>query len=122
MRPVSTPHYALSWAWSSLSSSGSEDQILARNSIYHVAAAELVAGFPPLAISECAVKTVVVLVTDLPFFEWTEMIPNASYDKSLLDRITDRRKIWRRDGVLPFRRTLDRQKDRGKAAERSGVE
>jgi DNA replication protein DnaC len=35
----------------------------------------------------------VILTTNLPFSEWTQVIPNARLCKALLDRITDRAHI-----------------------------
>jgi hypothetical protein len=37
--------------------------------------------------------TAVILTTNLPFSEWTQVIPNARLCKALLDRITDRAHI-----------------------------
>ena len=44
-------------------------------------------------IAELAEKAAVILTTNLPFSEWTQVIPNARLCKALLDRITDRAHI-----------------------------
>ncbi len=56
-------------------------------------------------------QAALILTTNLPFSEWTQVIPNARLCKALLDRITDRAHI------IPtgtesyrFRRTLERRK------------
>ena len=56
---------------------------------------------------------------NLPFSEWTQVIPNARLCKALLDRITDRAHILETGTEsYRFRRTLDRQKKGAKAAEK----
>lgn len=55
-----------------------------------------------------------ILTTNLPFSEWTQVIPNARLCKAVLDRITDRAHIidTGQESYL-FRRTLEkRQKKR----------
>jgi DNA replication protein DnaC len=57
-------------------------------------------GYMPLAeigaellfqvIAERAEKAAVILTTNLPFSEWTQVIPNPRLCKALVDRITDR--------------------------------
>jgi len=44
-------------------------------------------------IAERAEKAAVILTTNLPFWERTQVIPNAWLCKVLLDRITDRAHI-----------------------------
>src|SRR6185437_11778564 len=60
-------------------------------------------GYVPLAevgaellfqvIAERAEKAAVIVTTNLPFSEWTSVIPNARLCKALLDRITARAHI-----------------------------
>ena len=64
-----------------------------------------------------AEKAAVLLTTNLPFSEWTQVIPNARLCQALLDRLTDRAHIietgtesWR------FRQTVKRQKGGRKTA------
>lgn len=62
-------------------------------------------------IAERAERTAVVLTTNLPFPEWTQVIPNARLCKALLDRITDRAHILETaTESYRFRRTLERHK------------
>jgi DNA replication protein DnaC len=79
-------------------------------------------GYVPLAeagaemlfqvISERAEKAAVILTTNLPFSEWTQVFPNPRLCKALLDRVTDRAHIIETGGEsYRFRRTLEgRQK------------
>ena len=55
--------------------------------------AEVGAEFLFQVVAERAEKAAVVLTTNLPFSEWTQVIPNARLCKALLDRITDRAHI-----------------------------
>ena len=74
-------------------------RVLARWSRYDLIAIDEV-GYVPLAevgaeflfqvVAERAEKAAVILTTNLPFSEWTQVIPNARLCKALLDRITDR--------------------------------
>ena len=53
----------------------------------------------------------VILTTNLPFSEWTQVIPNARLCKALLDRITDRAHIVQTGTEsFRFRRTLGGRK------------
>jgi DNA replication protein DnaC len=62
-------------------------------------------------------KAAVIVTTNLPFSEWTTVIPNAKLCKALIvDRITDRANIIETGTEsYRFRRTLEKRK--GKAAE-----
>ena len=40
-------------------------------------------------IAERAERTAVIVTTNLPFSEWTQVIPNGRLCKALLDHITD---------------------------------
>src|SRR5258706_4008495 len=61
-----------------------------------------------------AERAAVVLTTNLPFSEWTQVIPNARLCKALLDRLTDRAHIIE-TGTESFRsrRTLEQRQRRG---------
>ena len=99
-------------------------RVLARWARYDVLALDEV-GYVPLAeagaellfqvIAERAEKAVLLLTTNLPFSEWTQVFPNARLCKALLDRITDRAHIIETGTEsYRFRRTLTgRQKKRG---------
>jgi hypothetical protein len=64
-------------------------------------------------IAERAEKAAVILTTNLPFSEWTQVIPNARLCKALVDRITDRAHIVETGSEsYRFRRTLDKRKSR----------
>jgi DNA replication protein DnaC len=95
-------------------------RVLARWARYDLIAIDEV-GYVPLAeigaellfqvIAERAEKAAVILTTNLPFSEWTQVIPNARLCKALLDRITDRAHILETGtDSYRFRRTLDQRK------------
>lgn len=95
-------------------------RVLARWSRYDLIAIDEV-GYVPMAdvgaeflfqvIAERAEKTAVILTTNLPFSEWTQVIPNARLCKALIDRITDRAHIIETGTEsFRFRRTLERRK------------
>ena len=98
-------------------------RVLARWSRYDLIAIDEV-GYVPLAevgaeflfqvVAERAEKAAVILTTNLPFSEWTQVIPNARLCKALLDRITDRAHIIETGSEsYRFRRTLEqRQRSR----------
>ena len=53
------------------------------------------------------------ITTNLPFSEWTQVIPNARLCKALIDRITDRASIIETGtDSYRFRRTLEKRKGR----------
>jgi DNA replication protein DnaC len=69
-------------------------------------------GYVPLAElgAERAERAAVLLTTNLPFSEWTQVIPNARLCKALLDRITDRAHIIETGSEsYRFRRTLEQR-------------
>jgi DNA replication protein DnaC len=62
-------------------------------------------------IAERAERTAVIVTTNLPFSEWTQVIPNARLCKALLDRITDRAHIVETGTEsYRFRRTIHKLK------------
>jgi DNA replication protein DnaC len=74
-------------------------------------------GYVPLAeigaellfqvVSDRAEKTALIITTNLPFSEWTQVFTNARLCKALLDRITDRATIIETGSEsFRFRRTL----------------
>ena len=90
--------------------------LIAIDEVGYVPLAEVGAEFLFQVIAERAERTAVVLTTNLPFSEWTQVIPNARLCKALLDRITDRAHILETGTEsYRFRRTLDRQKKGGKS-------
>jgi DNA replication protein DnaC len=85
--------------------------LIAIDEVGYVPLAEVGAEFLFQVIAERAERTAVVLTTNLPFSEWTQVIPNARLCKALLDRITDRAHILETGTEsYRFRRTLERQK------------
>jgi DNA replication protein DnaC len=91
--------------------------LIAIDEVGYVPLAEVGAEFLFQVIAERAERTAVVLTTNLPFSEWTQVIPNARLCKALLDRITDRAHILETGTEsYRFRRTLERQKKGAKAA------
>jgi len=97
-------------------------RVLARWARYDLIALDEV-GYVPLAevgveflfqiIAERAEKAAVILTTNLPFSEWTQVIPNARLCKSLGDRITDRAHIVETSSEsYRFRRAHDKRKSR----------
>ena len=75
--------------------------------------ADLEAEFLFQVIAERAEKATVIITTNLPFSEWTQVIPNARLCKALLDRITDRAHIIE-TGADSFRFRQSVEKGRSK--------
>ena len=82
-------------------------------------------GYVPLAkmavleflfqvIADRAERATLILTTNLPFSEWTQVFPNPRLCKALLDRITDRASTSRPEqDSYRFRRTLEVRKKKG---------
>jgi len=88
--------------------------LIAIDEVGYVPLAEVGAEFLFQVIAERAEKTAVILTTNLPFSEWTQVIPNARLCKALLDRITDRAHIIETGGEsYRFRRTLAQRTRKG---------
>jgi DNA replication protein DnaC len=89
--------------------------LIAIDEVGYVPMADLGAEFLFQVIAERAEKAAVILTTNLPFSEWTQVIPNARLCKALLDRITDRAHIIETGtDSYRFRRTME--KGRSKTA------
>jgi DNA replication protein DnaC len=70
--------------------------------------AELGAEFLFQVISERAERAAVIITTNLPFSEWTQVFTNVRLCKALLDRLTDRAHIIETGtDSYRFRRTLE---------------
>jgi len=81
--------------------------VVAIDEVGYVPLAEVGAEFVFQVIAERAEQGAVLLTTNLPFSEWTQVIPNARLCKALLDRITDRAHIIETGAEsYRFRRTL----------------
>lgn len=86
-------------------------ELIAIDEVGYVPMAELGAEFLFQVIAERAEKAAVILTTNLPFSEWTQVIPNARLCKALLDRITDRAHILETGtDSYRFRRTVEKGK------------
>jgi DNA replication protein DnaC len=85
--------------------------LIAIDEVGYVPLAEIGAEFLFQVIAERAEKAAVILTTNLPFSEWTQVIPNARLCKALLDRITDRAHIIETGAEsYRFRRTIRKGK------------
>jgi DNA replication protein DnaC len=92
--------------------------LIAIDEVGYVPLAEVGAEFLFQVIAERAERTAVIVTTNLPFSEWTQVIPNARLCKALLDRITDRAHILETGTEsYRFRRTLAKGKKGERAAE-----
>jgi len=92
--------------------------LIAIDEVGYVPLAEVGAEFLFQVIAERAERTAVIVTTNLPFSEWTQVIPNARLCKALLDRITDRAHILETGKEsYRFRRSIEKQKKGGKATE-----
>lgn len=90
-------------------------ELIAIDEVGYVPLAELGAEFLFQVIADRAEKAAVMMTTNLPFSEWTQVIPNARLCKALLDRVTDQAHIiGTGTDSYRFRRTLEkRQKKHG---------
>lgn len=81
-------------------------------------------GYVPLAelgtellfqvVSDRAERAAIILTTNLPFSEWTQVFTNARLCKALLDRLTDRAHIIETGAEsFRFRRTLENRRANG---------
>jgi DNA replication protein DnaC len=85
--------------------------LIALDEVGYVPLAEVGAEFLFQVIAERAEKTAVIVTTNLPFSEWTQVVPNPRLCKALLDRITDRAHILETGTEsYRFRRTLEKRK------------
>ncbi|HET6317444.1 MAG TPA: IS21-like element helper ATPase IstB [Chloroflexota bacterium] len=88
-------------------------EVVAIDEVGYVPMAEVGAEFLFQVIAERAEHAAVLLTTNLPFSEWTQVIPNARLCKALLDRITDRAHIIETGTEsFRFRRTLAQRDQR----------
>jgi DNA replication protein DnaC len=85
--------------------------LIAIDEVGYLPLAEVGAEFLFQVIADRAEKAAVILTTNLPFSEWTQVIPNARLCKALLDRVTDRAHIIETGSEsFRFRRTLEKRK------------
>ena len=90
-------------------------ELIAIDEVGYVPLADLGAEFLFQVIAGRAEKAAVIMTTNLPFSEWTQVIPNARLCKALLDRVTDQAHIIETGtDSYRFRRPLEkRQKKHG---------
>jgi DNA replication protein DnaC len=94
--------------------------VIALDEVGYVPLAEIGAEFLFQVIADRAERATLILTTNLPFSEWTQVFPNPRLCKALLDRITDRAHIIETGtDSYQFRRTLEVRKKKG--AEAGGV-
>jgi len=80
----------------------------------YVPMAEVGAEYLFQVIADRAEKTAVILTTNLPFSEWTKVIPNTRLCKALIDRVTEANIIKTGQESYRFKRTTQkRQKQNG---------
>jgi len=83
--------------------------LIAIDEVGYVPMADLGAEFLFQVIAERAEKATVIITTNLPFSEWTQVVPNARLCKALLDRITDRAHIIETGSdSFRFRRSVEK--------------
>jgi IstB-like ATP binding protein len=88
------------------------DELIAIDEVGYVPLAEVGAEFLFQVIAERAEKAA-IMTTNLPFSEWTQVIPNARLCKALLDRITDRAHIIETGSdSYRFRRMMEKRQKR----------
>jgi DNA replication protein DnaC len=96
--------------------------LIAIDEVGYVPLAEVGAEFLFQVIAERAEKAAVIVTTNLPFSEWTQVIPNARLCKALINGITDRAYIIETGAEsYRFRRTLEKRKGRTPAASTSAA-
>ena len=87
-------------------------ELIAIDEVGYVPLAEMAVEFLFQVIADRAEKAAVT--TNLPFSEWTKVIPNARLCKAVLDRITDRAHLIETgEDSYRFRRTLAKRKKGG---------
>jgi len=85
-------------------------ELIAIDEVGYVPLADLGAEFLFEVIADRAEKAAVIMTTNLPFSEWTQVIPNARLCKALLDRVTDQAHIIETGAdSYRFRRTLEKR-------------
>lgn len=85
-------------------------ELIAIDEVGYVPLAEVGAEFLFQVIADRAERAALILTTNLPFSEWTQVIPNPRLCKAILDRITDRAHIIETGtDSYRFRRTLARR-------------
>jgi DNA replication protein DnaC len=95
--------------------------LIAPDEVGYIPLAEVGAEFLFQVIAERAEKAAVIVTTNLPFSEWTQVISNARLCKALIDRVTGPREYHRdRSGVLPLPPFIADEFDVGRATPAEG--
>lgn len=82
--------------------------LIALDEVGYVPLADIGAEFLFQVIADRAEKTALIVTTNLPFSEWTNVFPNPRLCKALLDRVTDRAHIIETGTEsYRFRRTVE---------------
>ena len=85
--------------------------VITLDEVGYVPLADIGAEFLFQVIAERAERATLIITTNLPFSEWTQVFPNPRLCKALLDRITDRAHIIETGtDSYRFRRTLEVRK------------
>ena len=87
--------------------------VIAIDEVGYIPFAEIGAELLYQVISDRAEKAALIVTTNLPFSEWTQVFPNPRLCKAVLDRVTDRAHIIE-TGTESFRfkRTMSRKEPR----------
>jgi len=87
-------------------------EVIVLDELGYVPLADIGAEFLFQVIAERAERAALIVTTNLPFSEWTQVFPNPRLCKALLDRVTDRAHIIETGtDSYRFRRTMEvRQK------------
>lgn len=89
-------------------------ELIAIDEVGYVPLADVGAELLFQVVADRSEKAAIIVTTNLPFSEWTQVIPNARLCKALLDRITDRAHIIETGTEsYRFRRTLERRRGKG---------
>jgi DNA replication protein DnaC len=85
-------------------------ELIALDEVGYVPMAEIGAEMLFQVVSERAEKAAIIMTTNLPFSEWTQVFTNARLCQALLDRLTDRAHIIETGTEsYRFRRRLERK-------------
>lgn len=87
-------------------------EVIAIDEVGYVPMAELGAELLFQVVTERTEKATLIITTNLPFSEWTQVFPNARLCKALVDRATDRAHIIETGAdSYRFRRTMAKRKN-----------
>lgn len=86
-------------------------ELIAIDEVGYVPLADIGAEFLYQVIADRTEKVGLIITTNLPFSEWTQVFPNTRLCKALVDRVTDRAHIIETGtDSYRFRRTLESRK------------